>query len=244
VKAAHGSESFGRLAVVLGIGAVTALVLAERRWPLRRNTQPPRRIARNIAMGLVSGAVLAAVEQPLSERIARRNKASQRGLMHRLPPPIGHAAAFLIMDYGFYLWHIATHKVPALWQLHRIHHLDRDLDASTALRFHFIDMLVSIPWQCLRVRLSGIDPVVLKAWRLFFFASILFHHSNWRLPGRWDARLSWFLTTPRMHGIHHSEIPSERNSNWSSGISWWDRAHGTLHADVPQKELVIGVGPT
>ena len=222
--------------------AIAALALAERRRPLRAATRDAvPRIARNLAMGAMCAAVVAVAEQPITEAIARKNAEQRRGLAGLLPHHLGPLVAFLAMDYSFYLWHVATHRVPALWRLHRVHHVDLDLDMSTAVRFHFVDMAVSLPWQVARVRLSGIGPRTLTVWRQFFFLSILFHHSNVRLPGRWDERLSLLLTTPRMHGIHHSTRLDERESNWSSGISLWDRIHDTFVSNVDQSGIRIGV---
>ena len=192
-------------------------------------------------MGVMCEAVIALSETPLTQALARRNAAEGRGVQHLLPAPLGKVAAFLVMDYGFYLWHVATHKMPFLWRFHRVHHLDRDLDMSTAIRFHFLDMLVSLPWRLVQVRVSGIDLKTLALWQKFFLGSILFHRSNARLPGRWDDRLAWLITTPRMHGIHHSKIWSEMDSNWSSGISLWDHLHRTLRQDVAQRTIDIGV---
>ena len=181
-------------------------------------------------------------EAPATQAIARANAARGRGLQGLLGGGIlGKVAAFLAMDYGFYLWHIATHKVPFLWRFHRVHHVDPDMDASTAVRFHFADMLVSLPWRLVQVRLSGIDPDGLKRWQGFFLLSVLFHHSNWKLPGRWDERLSRVITTPKMHGIHHSQDSAQMDSNWTSGISLWDRLHGTFRDDVAQEDIAIGV---
>jgi len=185
--------------------------------------------------------VIAAVEEPLCQAIAQRNEAGRRGLAGILPRPMRLAAGLAAMDYGFYLWHVATHKVPLLWRFHRVHHVDPDLDASTAVRFHTLDMLVSLPWRLVQVRLSGVDRKGLALWRQFFNASILFHHANLRLPGGWDRRIAWLLTTPEMHGIHHSAERVQRDSNWSSGFSLWDRLHGTLRQDRAQAELTIGV---
>ena len=231
---------------IAGVGAalvaVGALMLAERARPLRRRTQAQLpRLARNAAMGAACQAVILVSEAPLTRRIARTNAAQRRGIRHLLPGRTGALAAFLAMDYGFYLWHVATHKIPFLWRFHRVHHLDPDLDASTAVRFHFADMLVSLPWRLLQVRFSGVDEALLGRWQGFFLGSILFHHANLRLPPGWDARLSMLLTTPAMHGIHHSREPAEMDSNWSSGISLWDRLHGTLRADVRQAGIRIGV---
>ena len=231
-----------RTGAALLVAAIAAIALAERRRPLRPATRPAgERIVRNLAMGAMCAGVIALSETPMTQAIARTNVRARRGLAARLPGAIEPIVAFLAMDYGFYRWHVATHRVPLLWRLHRVHHVDPDMDMSTALRFHFVDMVVSLPWQAVQVRLSGIGPKTLAVWKGFFFVSILFHHANLRLPGRWDARASLLLTTPRMHGVHHSQRLAERESNWSSGLSLWDRLHGTLVAGVEQSRISIGV---
>ena len=164
---------------------VAALLLAERKRPLRRQTRPAlRRNVRNAVMGASSAAVVAAFEIPLSAKIARANLAHKRGLAQHLPRPLRLLAGIAAMDYGFYWWHVATHKVPVLWRFHRVHHVDPDMDASTGVRFHFVDMLVSLPGRLAQVRLAGASPKALRYWRHFFHASVLFHHANLRLPGR------------------------------------------------------------
>ncbi|WP_419729653.1 sterol desaturase family protein [Lichenicola sp.] len=218
------------------------ILVGERRHPLRHRTHPglPRTL-RNAAMGAASAAVVALVETPVTRWIARGNIAHRRGLGQHLPGRLGVVASFLAMDYGFYLWHVATHRLTFLWRFHRVHHVDPDMDMSTAIRFHLLDMLVSLPWRMLQVRASGIGPSTLAAWQRFFTLSILFHHSNLGLPPDWDRRLSWVLTTPRMHGIHHSVRAAQRDSNWSSGFSVWDRLHRTLRQDVPPTAIIIGI---
>lgn len=235
------ARSKALFALVAG-AAVAGLLLAERQRPLRRQTRDPLpRNARNVAMGASCAAVVAALEVPLTEAIARRNLGKRRGLAQALPRPLRLLGGIAAMDYGFYWWHIATHKVPLLWRFHRVHHVDPDMDASTALRFHALDMVLSLPWRLVQVRLAGVSPKALRYWRHFFDASILFHHANLRLPGDWDAKLSRVLTTPKMHGIHHSQVPAERDSNWTSGLSLWDRLHGTFRSDVAQADIAIGV---
>ena len=227
---------------VIGAAALVTLLVAERRRPLRRQKYPVLpRDARNLAMGAMCAAVVGLVETPLTQAVARTNRRDGRGLAHLFPKPLRGVVAFMAMDYGFYLWHIATHHVPLLWRLHRVHHVDPDMDASTAIRFHMLDMLVSLPWRLVQVRVSGIAPGALEAWQRFFTASILFHHANLALPHDWDRRLSLVLTTPRMHGIHHSVVKAERDSNWSSGISLWDHLHGTYRALPPPRAITIGV---
>lgn len=235
-----------RLAKIAGMAvagaAVGALLLAERARPLRRRTceQMPR-LVRNGAMGAACQLLVMASDTPVTQAIARENARSRRGLQHAVGGFPGRVLAFLLMDYTYYLWHVATHKVPFLWRFHRVHHVDPDLDMSTAVRFHAIDMLISVPMRMVQVRLSGADPQTHDAWRGFFLGSILFHHSNLRLPGRMDEALSLVVTTPRMHGIHHSQRLDEMDSNWTSGLSIWDRLHGTFRADVRQDRIAIGV---
>lgn len=229
--------------MVFTLGAVGAIALAERVRPLRQQTVPAvPRLARNLAMGTLCLAVIAATETPASRAVAQRNASQGRGLQHWLGNgPLGKVAAFLAMDYGFYLWHVATHKVPFLWRWHRVHHVDPDLDASTALRFHFLDMVISLPWWLVQMRLSGVDPAMLARWQRFFFLSVLFHHSNTRLPPAWERRLSRLITTPAMHGVHHARDWHLMDSNWSSGVALWDHLHGTYLGEVPAETITIGV---
>ncbi len=228
----------------LAVAGVAALLLAERQRPLRRPTQrEPARLARNLVMGALSMAVVALAEGPLVRRLVARGERRGWGLVRRLPLPAlaRDAAAVLALDYTIYLWHVLTHKVPLLWRFHLVHHVDLDLDSSTALRFHAVDMLISIPWRAAQVLLIGPSQRAFTAWQGFFFASVLFHHSNLRLPARLERGLAAVLTTPRMHGIHHAAVRALTHSNWSSGLSLWDHLHGTFRLDVPQRAIRVGV---
>ncbi|WP_185965058.1 sterol desaturase family protein [Glacieibacterium frigidum] len=223
--------------VVAG-AALAALLVAERRRPRRARTQvePPRTLT-NLALGGAALAVVAA-GQGGTQRLAGQVAARRQGLAQALPTPLlRDAAAFLLLDYTMYLWHVATHRVPVLWRLHRVHHVDLDMDASTALRFHAVDMALSIPLRRAQVRLLGVGPRALAVWEAFFGASVLFHHSNLRLAS--DTRLAWLLTTPGMHDIHHRAEIAATDSNWSSGLSLWDRLHNTLR--LTSSDAPIGV---
>jgi sterol desaturase/sphingolipid hydroxylase (fatty acid hydroxylase superfamily) len=159
----------------------------------------------------------------------------------RLPVWLEVSLAVLLMDYTLYLWHILTHRVPALWRCHAVHHIDLDLDASTAVRFHFAELTLSTPWRVAQIVVIGTSPLALSVWQTGLLMSILFHHSNVRVPLALERRLNRLLVTPRMHGIHHSQVRGETDSNWSSGLTLWDRLHGTLKLNVPQGEITIGV---
>ena len=150
-------------------------------------------------------------------------------------------ATVVLLDYTLWWWHWASHRVPFLWRFHLVHHVDRDLDASTALRFHFGELALSVPVRALQVVVIGVDVQGLWLWQTILFASILFHHSNVRLPARIERLLVLLIVTPRMHGIHHSDVIEETNSNWSSLLSAWDFLHRTSRLEVPQESITIGV---
>jgi len=159
----------------------------------------------------------------------------------RLPRVLETALAVILMDYTLYVWHVLTHRVSFLWRFHAVHHIDLDLDASTALRFHFAEMLISVLWRAGQIIVIGVSPLSFAAWQVFLFPSILFHHSNVRLPLELERKINRFVVTPRMHGVHHSIRREETDSNWSSGLTVWDWLHGTLKTDAPQQEIIIGI---
>lgn len=238
------SFPFKAIRPVLLVTAALAIAIGERWSPLRRQTQQePGRLLGNLALGAASMIVVGAVEGPIVNRLARRAERNRSGLVQRLNllPVPRDLIAVLAMDYTIYVWHVLTHKVPLLWRLHLVHHIDLDLDASTALRFHAVDMVVSVPWRAAQVVLLGVSPRALGGWQTFFFLSVLFHHSNLRLPAGIERLLSRFLTTPRMHGIHHTATRAQTDSNWSSGLSLWDHLHGTFRRDRDPDAAVIGV---
>ncbi|WP_404385408.1 sterol desaturase family protein [Caenispirillum salinarum] len=228
-------------AVVLG--AFAALVCLERKRPLRRRMEPANRHdARNLAIAGLAALTVRLFEAPLVERLSRRVERDRLGLVPRLGLPRGAQVALgiTLLDYTLYLWHMGTHRIPFLWRVHRVHHVDLDLTATTATRFHALELLYSVPWRLLQVAVIGAGPATVRLWQRLTLLSILFQHSNLRLPPRLDRALSWLVVTPRMHGIHHSDVRAEADSNWSSGLTLWDRLHGTLRLDVPQETIRIG----
>jgi len=149
--------------------------------------------------------------------------------------------AVALLDYTLYLWHILTHRLPFLWRFHKAHHVDLDMDASTALRFHFGELALATVWRAGQVVLIGVSARALSLWQTFTLVEILFHHSDIELPAEVERWLSRVIVTPRLHGIHHSAREGETNSNWSSGLTVWDWLHGTLRTTVPQDSIIIGV---
>jgi sterol desaturase/sphingolipid hydroxylase (fatty acid hydroxylase superfamily) len=232
------------LSAPLIAGAFGLLWWLERRRPLRQSVEPKlARQPRNLAVAALAAAATRFVEQPVTRPLTALVERRRWGLLKRvsLPQWLEVALAVALMDYTLYVWHVLTHRAPILWRFHAAHHIDLDLDASTALRFHFGEISISAIWRAAQILLIGVSPLALSVWQTCLLLSILFHHSNARLPLAFERRLSLLIVTPRLHGIHHSMIRAETDSNWSSGLSLWDRLHGTLRWDVPQDDITIGL---
>ena len=232
------------LSGALVAGAFGLLWFFEHRRPLRRNVEPKlTRTGRNLAIAGLAAASLQLVEQPLIQRLTALVEKRRLGLLKffRLPTWLEVALAIVLMDYTLYLWHVLMHRVPVLWRFHLPHHVDLDLDASTALRFHAGELAISTGWRVGQVALIGVSPLSLSVWQTCLMISVLFHHSNVSVPIKVERKLNRLLVTPRMHGIHHSIVKDETNSNWSSGLTVWDWLHGTLRLKVAQDEITIGV---
>ena len=191
---AAGMKNFFRVAISLGV--LAGLVLLERKHPLRRERESKlRRNSRNLTVAALGALTVQLLEAPVVQPLARSAKKRKLGLLKQLnlPRPLEIIAAVVLMDYTLYLWHILTHRVPFLWRFHAVHHVDLDLDASTALRFHFGELAVSVPYRAAQIVLLGVDAEALSYCQIFLSLSILFHHSNVRLPRRLESALSWFL---------------------------------------------------
>jgi sterol desaturase/sphingolipid hydroxylase (fatty acid hydroxylase superfamily) len=239
-----GRELPGWLAGALVLGTFAAVLWFETKRPLRKQTQKKlKRDTRNLALAAVSAMAIGLFEKPIVRRLSRMVQKKGCGLVKqlRLPAWAEVGLAVVLLDYTLYVWHVLTHKAPLLARFHRVHHADLDMDASTAVRFHFGEMILSVPWRAAQVVAVGAAPLSLSIWQTMTTMAILFHHSNWRLPyaiERWLCRL---IVTPRMHGIHHSIIMEETDANWSTIFSFPDFLHRTIRLNVPQRKLVIGL---
>ncbi len=232
------------LSGILTFGTFAVLYYFENKKPLRKEIEPDlTNTFRNLAIASVSGLVINALEKPVTEKLTKYVENNRIGLVKNLNLPkfMEDILAVILLDYTLYIWHYFTHKSDFLWNFHKIHHADLDLKTSTAIRFHFAEMTLSIPWRAGQIILIGVSPRAFKIWQTALFMSVLFHHSNLKLPENFEKKLQKFITTPRLHGIHHSEIKDEMNSNWSSGLSVWDFLHGTFRNDIPQEQIRIGV---
>ncbi len=159
---------------------------------------------------------------------AQWSEAQGFGLLRMLSLP-GWAElliAFIVLDFAVWLQHLAMHKIPLLWRMHKVHHVDRDLDVTTALRFHPFELVVSTLYKSAWVVVLGVPAAVALAFEAWLNANALFNHGNIRLPRKLDALVRWLLVTPDMHLVHHSTVEREQHCNYGFALTIWDRLFG------------------
>ena len=151
--------------------------------------------------------------------------------------------AIILLDFIIYAQHVMFHRIPILWRLHQVHHADRDIDVTTGLRFHPIEIIISMLIKMAAVVLLGVPVVAVIIFEVILNAMAMFNHSNVRLPKAIDALIRLLLVTPDVHRVHHSIIYNETNSNYGFNLSVWDRFCGTYKAqpDLGHDKVVIGL---
>lgn len=228
----------------MGCSIFGLLIYLERRRPLRNATESKlTRGTRNLSVAAIGALAIQVAEKPVTDPLAALVERRRWGLLQqaRLPRWLEGALAVLLLDYTLYIWHVLTHRVSFLWRFHQVHHVDLDMDATTGLRFHFGELAISTLWRAAQVLGLGVSQRSLSLWQTLTIFFIMFHHSNVKLPLRVERWLCRLIVTPRMHGIHHSIVAEETDSNWSSGLMVWDRIHGTLRLNIAHDEIEIGV---
>jgi sterol desaturase/sphingolipid hydroxylase (fatty acid hydroxylase superfamily) len=221
-----------------------ALFWLQWRFPLRRQQfRTLHRLIRNFLLSVPGFAVVRLAMLPIPLAAAMWAQDRHVGLLTWLALPrwVAAIATFPLMDYAYWWWHWANHMLPLFWRFHNVHHTDLDMDVSTAARFHFGEILFSVGFLSLAVVVFGIAPIMLLVFFITFETATLFHHSNWRLSINLERVLNMIIVTPRMHGMHHSIVQRETNSNWGTIFCWWDKLHRTMRRDIPQEAVTIGV---
>ena len=148
-----------------------------------------------------------------------------------LPYWVEAAIAIIILDFAVWFQHLLMHRTPVLWRMHAVHHSDRDLDVTTALRFHPFELIVSTFYKLAIIALLGVPLIVALAFEIWLNANALFNHSNIRLPRKFDRILRLFLVTPDMHLVHHSILVDEQKHNFGFALTLWDRMFGTYRVE-------------
>jgi len=168
------------------------------------------------------GAALLATEQNL-------------GLLNHVAWPIWLETilAVIALDFTLYLQHVMFHAVPLFWRFHMMHHADLDCDVTTGLRFHPVEVVLSMLIKFAAIAVVGPSPQAVLTFEVLLNATSMFNHSNVRTPATIDRCLRWIVVTPEMHRVHHSILPRETNTNFGFNLPWWDRLLGTYR---PQPE--------
>jgi sterol desaturase/sphingolipid hydroxylase (fatty acid hydroxylase superfamily) len=237
-------ESAIRLFSFLGVLLVAAL--AEIIFPRRHPTVPkvPRWPVNlvMVVLDLLTARLLLPLMPVGMAEIARFKGWGLLNLVS-LPVWIELVLALLALDLVIYLQHRAFHRIPLFWRLHRMHHTDLDLDVTSGVRFHPLEIVLSYIIKIGFVAIIGAAPLAVVTFEVLLNATSLFTHANIHIPVRFDRLLRLILVTPDMHRVHHSVIPAETNSNFGFNVSWWDRLLGT-YRDQPMDGhdgMIIGL---
>lgn len=166
------------------------------------------------------------------------------GVLHWLQSPtwLSMTMTLVLLDFAIYLQHILAHKWSPLWRLHQIHHTDLDFDATTAVRFHPFEIMISLAYKVLCIYLLGADPMAVIAFEIILNGCATFNHSNVYIPETIDRKLRWIIITPDMHRIHHSDRQHETDSNYGFSVSCWDRLCGTYTANPETSQQLMKIG--
>lgn len=225
------NEAAVRLAAFAGILAV--MVGAEALWPRRARLNPRlRRWVGNLGVVGVATALvrLAVPVVPVALAVVAAERGWGLFNMVDWPAWLEIVLAVLVLDLVVYLQHVLFHSVPALWRLHRMHHADTDIDATTGIRFHPVEIVLSIGIKLAAVLALGPAAVAVLVFELLLNGSAMFNHANLALPRRVDAFLRLLVVTPDMHRVHHSWHRDETDRNFGFCFPWWDRLLGTYRA--------------
>ncbi len=230
------SEAAVRLAAFLGI--FTTMAVYELWSPRLERAEmvgalKSRRWFANLSMVLLSSVVLRIAFPAAAVGAALWAQDNGIGFFNifAMPPVIAGIASFILLDFAVWLEHVASHKIPLLWRIHRMHHADNGFDVTTGLRFHPLEILLSMVWKAGIVVALGAPVLWVLIFEIVLNGTSMFNHSNVRLPLGLDRVLRRVLVTPDMHRVHHSSIPDETDSNYGFNFPFWDRLFGTY---VPQ----------
>lgn len=228
------------LKAVILAGWFVLLFAAERLAPAAVAAPPARgwrRVARNGALFLLNAGLSPLVVLPVSV-FAATHALDWRPAWWAGAP--GLLLDLVILDLWIYVWHRVNHRVPLLWRFHEVHHLDRHLDTTTAVRFHFGEVLLSAGARGVVIVLLGMPIASVLVFELVVLLSSLFQHSNLRLPGWLERPLSRVIVTPSHHWVHHHAVRADTDSNFANTLSVWDRLFGTRSPTARWATMPIG----
>lgn len=202
------------------------------RWPI------------NFGLGFFNMAVLRVTVGGIAYQSAVIAADRHWGLLNQIELPYAAVAiaSFLLLDFAIYLQHIVSHQWQWLWRLHRVHHTDIDFDTSTAIRFHPLEIIISMAYKVALIYAIGADPATVIAFEIILNGCAMFNHGNVAISPALDRVVRLFIITPDMHRIHHSTIRIETDSNYGFSLSLWDRLCRTYTAQAQQDQTLMKIG--
>jgi sterol desaturase/sphingolipid hydroxylase (fatty acid hydroxylase superfamily) len=235
---------------LIRLGCFLGVLLIMAAWELaapRRRREIPRLLRWSSNFGIVAiDTVLVRLLFPILP-VGFALLAAERGWglfnAFEIPFWLAFALSVLVLDLAIYLQHVMFHAVPALWRLHRMHHADLEFDVSTGLRFHPIEILLSMVFKLAVVAALGPPASAVLLFEVLLNATSMFNHGNVRMPAALDGVLRWLVVTPDMHRVHHSIRRRETDSNFGFNLPWWDRLLGTYRArpEAGHADMIIGI---
>ena len=232
---------FSAFASVIVVMALWELWAPRRRLSVGRT----RRWPSNLGVVALDSLIVRMLFPTAAVGFALACEARGWGLFNALALPIGLAAAIsvILLDLAIYLQHVLFHAVPALWRLHRMHHADLDFDVTTGVRFHPMEILLSLLIKFGVIALFGASALSVLIFEVLLSATSMFNHSNIAMPAAVDRIVRLLVVTPDMHRVHHSILRAETNSNFGFNFPWWDRLFGTYRAQPKEGHdgMTIGI---
>jgi len=237
------SEPTIRLTIFAAVLAVMGLwELAAPKRTLVANK--PLRWFTNLAIVVIDSAMLRLLFPVLAVGVAMWAHTNGWGLLALTDWPawLELMLAVVVLDLAIYIQHVAGHKIPILWTVHRMHHADRDIDVSTALRFHPIEIALSMLWKMAVILALGPSALAVFVFEVILNALAMFNHANVAMPRALDAALRLVIVTPDMHRVHHSVRRAETDSNYGFNLSIWDRAFRTYRPQPEGGHQAMSIG--
>ena len=240
---ASWSETYLRLGIFLGVFVMMALW--EKVNPRRKLSESKlRRWITNLGLIFFNTVIVRVTVGAMVFTVAIFARENGWGLFNYIEtsPWFAVAVSVIVLDFAIYLQHIIVHAVPFLWQLHSVHHADLDFDVSTGLRFHPLEIILSLFYKSIIVIMIGVPPMAVVIFEMILNATSLFNHGNVFIPKTIDRLLRYIIVTPDMHRIHHSTIVDETNSNYGFSVSLWERLCGTYKKSSKLGQLDMEIG--
>jgi len=225
-------------------GVFALLAAAEAAWPRRGSPERRRRWPGALGLVVVSALLLRLLAPAAGVAAALSAEERGWGLFNLAPVPgwIAFVATLALLDLAVWTQHLITHRVGWLWRLHRVHHADTAFDLTTGLRFHPLEIALSLLWKTAVVLALGAPAAAVLAFEILLNAAAMFVHADLRLPPGFERTLRLVLVTPDMHRVHHSTIRPETDSNFGTLLSGWDRLFRTYCAQPAEGHQAMRIG--